>query len=103
MSVRTRRFTCKDRRTVHPGSPSNRTKGGAVWDLEAESTRLHELKLDEIPMDQKGWDRAVNVAYRKAAGGGVAQYALVRLSHFHPHIPTLHVLAPLSRFLPVTA
>mmetsp|Transcript_16953 Transcript_16953/g.27193 ORF Transcript_16953/g.27193 Transcript_16953/m.27193 type:complete len:379 (+) Transcript_16953:188-1324(+) len=44
-----------------------RTKGGAVWDLEAESTRLHELKLDEIPMDQKGWDRAVNVAYRKAA------------------------------------
>ena len=37
-----------------------------MWDLEAEATRLN-LKLDELPMDQKGWDRAVNVAYRKAA------------------------------------
>lgn len=44
----------------------NRTKGGAVWDLEAEATRL-DVKLDELPMDQKGWERAVNVAYRKAA------------------------------------
>lgn len=44
----------------------NRTKGGAVWDLEAEATRL-DIKLDELPMDQKGWERAVNVAYRKAA------------------------------------
>ena len=25
------------------------------------------LKLDDLPMDQKGWERAVNVAYRKAA------------------------------------
>lgn len=37
-----------------------------MWDLDAEAERLN-LKLDDLPMDEKGWDRAVNVAYRKAA------------------------------------
>jgi len=37
-----------------------------VWDLEAEAARLN-LVLDDLPMEEKAWDRAVNVAYRKAA------------------------------------
>ena len=37
-----------------------------MWDLDAEAERLN-LKLDDLSMDEKGWDRAVNVAYRKAA------------------------------------
>ena len=44
----------------------NSTKGAEVWDLEAEAARLN-LKLDEIPMEEKAWDRAVAMAYRKAA------------------------------------
>lgn len=39
---------------------------GEVWDLEAEAERLN-INLRELPMDEKGWDRAVNVAYRKCA------------------------------------
>ena len=37
-----------------------------MWDLEAEAARLN-LVLDDLPMEEKAWDRAVNVAYRKAA------------------------------------
>ncbi len=44
----------------------NSTKGAEVWDLEAEAARLN-LKLDEMPMEEKAWDRAVAMAYRKAA------------------------------------
>ena len=36
-----------------------------MWDLDAEAERLN-LKLDDLSMDEKGWDRAVNVAYREA-------------------------------------
>lgn len=39
---------------------------GDVWDLDAEADRL-SVKLDDLPMDEKGWDRAVNVAYRRCA------------------------------------
>ena len=39
---------------------------GDVWDLDAEADRLR-VKLDDLPMDEKGWDRAVNVAYRRCA------------------------------------
>ena len=42
------------------------TKASEVWDLEAEAARLN-LVLDDLPMEEKAWDRAVNVAYRKAA------------------------------------
>ena len=42
------------------------TKAAEVWDLEAEAARLN-LVLDDLPMEEKAWDRAVNVAYRKAA------------------------------------
>mmetsp|Transcript_10033 Transcript_10033/g.39184 ORF Transcript_10033/g.39184 Transcript_10033/m.39184 type:complete len:398 (-) Transcript_10033:38-1231(-) len=42
------------------------TKAAEVWNLDAEAARLN-LKLDELPMEEKAWDRAVNVAYRKAA------------------------------------
>lgn len=41
-------------------------KSGEVWDLEAECARLG-LVLDEVPMDERGFDRVLKVAYRKAA------------------------------------
>ena len=40
--------------------------GTPVWDLEAECARLG-LVLDEVPMDERGFDRVLKVAYRKAA------------------------------------
>ena len=37
-----------------------------VWDLVVEAGRLG-LELLDLPLDEKGWDRAVNVGYRRAA------------------------------------
>ncbi len=39
---------------------------GDVWDLDAEADRLR-VKLADVPLDEKGWERAVNVAYRRCA------------------------------------
>ena len=39
---------------------------GDVWDLDAEADRLC-VKLADVPLDEKGWERAVNVAYRRCA------------------------------------
>jgi len=55
---------------IHPHASTDiqrrSTKASEVWDLEAEAARLN-LVLDDLPMEEKAWDRAVNVAYRKAA------------------------------------
>ena len=39
---------------------------GDVWDLDAEADRLG-VALADLPLDEKGWERAVSVAYRRRA------------------------------------